>query len=367
MFRRRTADEPIHSDGPKLAPVHHLGRRDPDGDGEVADEALNTIAGILGILGRLDDNEAERAELQAWVQHLVNRAKSPSSQVIPAGRRDWAGARTYLGRLLTDRRDRNIKALQDLRHAVSAITGTLGRAVADDRAVDKRARDELSRLRCAIEDQSPEEIRRCAMVAVDVITGALDERERSWAKRLQEVSAHARVLEGRLEVAEREGAVDPLTQLSNRRCFDTQLGDAMAAVSIHHEWSVLVLFDIDHFKRLNDDYGHVVGDAVLRTFAHVLSLSFPRQRDCVARFGGEEFAVILRGSKALDGLRLAERALARIRDISVKTADGDVHITTSAGVTEIRPDDDRDSLLKRADAALYRAKHGGRDRAVLTA
>jgi diguanylate cyclase len=339
--------------------------RQPDDPDLAANEALETLATLLGVLARVDEHEAERQTLHGWVHHLVNRARSPATTQLPAGLRDWAGARNAITRLLHERRSRTDKALQDLRHAVSTISGTLGRAVADDRAIGARARAELLRLREAVEDKPPEEIRRCALQAVEVISGAMDEREKAWARRLGEISAHARVLEGRLEVAEREGAVDPLTRLANRRAFDAQLTDALHAVASEREHSVLVLFDIDHFKRLNDGYGHVIGDAVLKTFAHVLSLSFPRQRDCVARFGGEEFAVILRGSKAFDGLRLAERALGRVREIELKTDGGTIGVTTSAGVAEFRPDDDQESILKRADAALYRAKQGGRDRAVL--
>jgi diguanylate cyclase len=361
FWKRSDAEGPVRSASEHRVPTH---LRAVDDAELVAAEAIDTIATILGVLARVEEHEAERRTLQGWIHHLVNRARSPATPTLE-GTRDWAGARQAITRLLHERRNRTEQALQDLRLAMSTITGTLGRAVADDRAIGAKARAELTRLREAVESKRPEDVRRCALQAVEVISNALDEREKAWARRLGEIRDHARVLEGRLKEAEQEGAVDPLTRLANRRAFDAQLTDALEAGRTGREHSVLVLFDIDHFKRINDTHGHVVGDAVLKTFAHVLSLAFPRQRDCVARFGGEEFAVILRGSKALDGLRLAERALARVRDIELKTDDGIVSVTTSAGVAEILSDDDQESILKRTDAALYRAKQGGRDRAVL--
>ena len=125
----------------------------------------------------------------------------------------------------------------------------------------------------------------------------------------------------------------------------------------------LVLVDIDHFKHINDVHGHTAGDNALEATAGALARSFPRRADVLTRFGGDEFAVILRDATAADGGRLAERFLAAVRQLEVPGARG----TRGDGHNERRcrrrvsPGEPADSWFARADRALYRAKAEGRD------
>jgi len=335
---------------------------------ELADGALDTIGTILNALAEADEDEDDKKNIRAWSQHLLTQSRSPGTSVdraLARAGRDWPGARTFVSQLIFRRRDRGAQAIKDLRDAITTVTRSLGRAVAEDRITDQRAKGELAKLKKAAQEGQPEEIRRCALHTVAALATVLEEREAAWAKRLQDISTHAEQLQGRLETAEREGMTDPLTELINRRGFDLQLEHALRAHNAIRERAVLLLFDIDHFKQLNDIHGHVVGDAALRAFSHSLALSFPRSGDCVARYGGEEFAVILRGTGAVDGLRLAKRALEGIRDVEVIGDTLIVQMTASVGVAEIVAGDTARSLVERADTALYRAKHSGRDRAEL--
>ncbi|MCE9579661.1 MAG: GGDEF domain-containing protein [Deltaproteobacteria bacterium] len=162
---------------------------------------------------------------------------------------------------------------------------------------------------------------------------------------------------------ERLASIDALTGLTNRRRF-VELAERELARARRYDAEVaLVLIDLDHFKLVNDQHGHVAGDAVLANTAAVLAREL-RDLDVIARHGGEEFAILLPQTSAAGAIEVAERARRRLADTVVVVAGADIRITASMGVAAIRGPGatSLDELLRRADAALYRAKEHGRDR-----
>ncbi|MBO9533743.1 MAG: GGDEF domain-containing protein [Solirubrobacteraceae bacterium] len=159
-------------------------------------------------------------------------------------------------------------------------------------------------------------------------------------------------------------ATDPLTGLLNRRSFDRRFAAAVIDAGRTGLPLSVMLLDLDHFKQVNDEHGHAVGDLALVRFAELL-LSQSRASDLVARVGGEEFAVVLPGAGVDQALRRAEQFAHAWRvDRSVEG----LALTVSIGVAGLEVDADTTStLLMRADAAVYRAKAEGRDRVVLSA
>jgi diguanylate cyclase (GGDEF)-like protein len=157
---------------------------------------------------------------------------------------------------------------------------------------------------------------------------------------------------------------DGLTGLYNRREFGKLLGQAIARAGRLHGTFALLLFDIDHFKKLNDTYGHPAGDAALRNTAQVFERHM-REDDQAARYGGEEFAAILPGADLAGAVRLAERVREAIEASRLVFEGARLHVTVSLGVA-VWPDDARDDegLVAAADRALYGAKQGGRNRVV---
>jgi len=122
------------------------------------------------------------------------------------------------------------------------------------------------------------------------------------------------------------------------------------------------MLDIDHFKDVNDSRGHDAGDAVLVALSRLLQCSV-RQSDLVARFGGEEFAILLPNAPGDGAFQLAERLRCAVRDMSIPQDGTILHVTVSIGLSTLTPDIGRaDAMIKAADMALYRAKQGGRDR-----
>jgi diguanylate cyclase (GGDEF)-like protein len=156
--------------------------------------------------------------------------------------------------------------------------------------------------------------------------------------------------------------VDELTGVANRRHFFERASAAFAAAG--DQPLAAIMIDVDHFKRVNDSFGHLVGDDVLREVARRLALTV-REVDLLGRFGGEEFALLVTADRA-DSSQLAERLRAAVAGEPVATAVGPLPVTVSVGLASLRPyDNDLGSLLGRADRALYDAKALGRDRVVV--
>jgi diguanylate cyclase (GGDEF)-like protein len=154
--------------------------------------------------------------------------------------------------------------------------------------------------------------------------------------------------------------VDPLTGALNRRGMDESY-PPNGPVTDQGQGMVLVLADVDHFKNINDRYGHAAGDEALRRVTHLLS-SVLRRGDAVVRFGGEEFLMFLPGLEMARGARVAERARAAVEGAPMMMGDVHIPLTVSMGVAELRPGERRDDLIKRADEAMLRAKGNGRNR-----
>ncbi|MFO6420243.1 diguanylate cyclase [Hylemonella sp. W303a] len=179
-------------------------------------------------------------------------------------------------------------------------------------------------------------------------------------------TAKSERLAGLLRVARRDAETDALTGLANRRLLDSTLSSRWQAGGLNDRrerpLSVLML-DLDHFKRVNDTHGHDVGDQILKAFAVRTSKQL-RKPDLFARYGGEEFTVLLPGTDAAKAMLIAERVRASIAGMPL-IAEPPVPITVSIGVAQRKPNESTESLLARADAALYAAKQGGRNRVML--
>jgi len=162
---------------------------------------------------------------------------------------------------------------------------------------------------------------------------------------------------------ERLASHDPLTGLLNRHALDAAVERETARSARHvYPLSVLVM-DLDHFKRVNDTYGHDAGDAVLKAFARSAAAAL-RRDDVLGRQGGEEFLALLPGSDRPSALRVAERIRAAVAAAPTEHEGRAIGVTVSIGAATARDRDSWEDALRAADAALYQAKHSGRDRVV---
>jgi diguanylate cyclase len=176
-------------------------------------------------------------------------------------------------------------------------------------------------------------------------------------------------LQHSLEAIRAESLTDPLTGLGNRKYFDRSIDIAVRNALANGESLSLLMFDIDHFKSFNDSYGHLTGDQVLRLVGMSLKQTIKGQ-DITARYGGEEFAVVLPNTAMRQALTVADHIRRAVMSKELKKkSTGEIlgRVTISVGVSMLKPGDDTDSLIERADACLYAAKRNGRNRVICEA
>ena len=164
------------------------------------------------------------------------------------------------------------------------------------------------------------------------------------------------------EELKKRANIDQLTELYTRAYFLELSKKEMERASRYEHDLTLIYFDVDHFKSINDRYGHYIGDLVLRQIGDVCRKEL-RNIDICGRLGGEEFVIILPESSIENAISVSERLRVAVKDIKVPGKEGVIVVSASFGVAAVRQDEkDFDELLKRADKALYRAKMNGRDR-----
>ena len=301
----------------------------------------------------------EALPVGVWIMNREGRIV----QGNPAGQRIWAGAR-YVG--------------PEQFGEYKGWWLSTGRRIAADewaaaRAIQKgeTSIDEEIRIECF--DGSSKIILNSALPLRDAagsITGALivnqdiTSRKRAEEQLLQantDIDAMNRELQQVLAREQLKARTDDLTGLTNRRQF-FELSKQLFAVAQRYRAPLsVVMFDIDHFKQVNDVHGHQVGDSILKRIARVARQS-TRDSDVLARYGGEEFIGALPNTSGREALAAAENIRERIVACRESSGDKEVRVTISAGVAEMLPDRDTlDHLIQRADQALYAAKNAGRN------
>lgn len=193
-------------------------------------------------------------------------------------------------------------------------------------------------------------------------TQDISDSTQRFQTRIDDAQSEIESLKAELEKTRQDARVDPLTGLFNRRVFETELGTLL--YSGNAGAVTLVMVDVDHFKKFNDTYGHLMGDKVLQYVGKLLRDFCPEPMLAV-RYGGEEFAVIMPAQTASKSAELANALREKIQAIRIKQKkSGEVisSITASFGVAESRQEDSISTLIERADKALYSAKEGGRNR-----
>jgi diguanylate cyclase len=201
-------------------------------------------------------------------------------------------------------------------------------------------------------------------IAADMISSAMAANFQNGKLQVHLVEAHAETekLRAELEAQRREALIDPLTGLFNRRAMDHHMEYLWEE---DRDLSILVM-DIDHFKHINDSYGHAVGDIVIRNVANVVRKCI-RGEDIAVRYGGEEFLVLLPNTPLEGAIAVAEAIRRRIEALRLVRKNDSFALapfTISLGVAKRRGNDDRDSLFERADKALYHAKSNGRNKVI---
>jgi diguanylate cyclase (GGDEF)-like protein len=214
-----------------------------------------------------------------------------------------------------------------------------------------------------------------AWISGIIVTGAawlfnrllLDTQLRDFRNR-KKIEQQARELQEANDKLQRLALIDGLTQVSNRRFFDERLDQEWRRLARSGEVLSLILCDVDYFKKYNDTYGHLAGDACLQQVAKALQLAVKRPADVVARYGGEEFIIILPETGAAGALHVADQILRQVSSLKIPHRASEVadHVTVSVGVATTLPSLEVEpaQLVKKADESLYNAKQNGRNKVV---
>ena len=188
-------------------------------------------------------------------------------------------------------------------------------------------------------------------------------RTEQMRSRIFELEAEAKRLQTQLQDEQRLSTIDALTRIPNRQAYQKRIEEELHRWRRFKQPTCLAVWDVDHFKRINDTYGHRAGDRVLQVVAECFAGRI-RNTDFVARYGGEEFVMILPGTQLTDATQLTEKMRLAIAEIGFHFRGSPVSITVSSGVTALLPEDSAEAAFDRADQALYRAKQTGRNRCV---
>jgi diguanylate cyclase len=219
-------------------------------------------------------------------------------------------------------------------------------------------------LETLVNDQDPEHVKQAVQSMIDV-TKDTNEIIGGFQNQLKSAEMEIHALKAQLEQKEKDASIDALTQIGNRRAFDQRLYELCENTPAQ---TTLILIDLDYFKKLNDTYGHLLGDKVLQGVAEILKKVCPKNA-LAARYGGEEFALLLEDNQE-GGFALAEKVRQLLCSLSLRKKNSDQvidNITASFGVAQQLSGEMPEQLIERADKALYSAKDNGRDQVVKAA
>jgi diguanylate cyclase len=255
-------------------------------------------------------------------------------------------------------RDTEIKSL--IETLTTAIDKLAGEAV----SVNKQLTGHTDRFHKLVELEDIRDLKRRISQEVTALNRFVSEKQEREEAYYSKLTKRIDVLQARLVETEEAASLDPLTQIANRGTFDRTLKRWLGQAQKSDRPFVLALLDIDNFKRVNDSFGHLVGDRVLLASARTLSAQM-RPEDLVARYGGEEFAILMADSS----IRQAEPRLREItRFISAEVYEFEhqgrlerLSYTVSAGATESMSGDSPETIIKRADEGMYEAKNRGKN------
>jgi len=338
---------------------------------ESIDQSAEVVRLVLPALARLQ-LPANPVNFALWYEYYQG-ANEPLTKILDrvmAGEEELApelAQKLYHDHVLNGKSDQLRKISEEIRELLTSIIGLVGLAGGDvDRFAGSLGQyandlDRLSNENAAMELRTM--IKEMLVEARD-----MTKSNQRFSEQLDTTSREIGLLRSELQDLRIRASQDALTGLGNRKSFDDALRRALDNASEEMSSVCLMMVDVDNFKTINDEYGHLIGDKILRFVADILRRSV-KGRDLVARFGGDEFGIVLEETPPTGAYRLAENIRQLISKSTLKRTDtGEAirRVTVSIGVDCNEPDDTADDILGRADKALYESKNLGRNRVTCT-
>ena len=331
--------------------------------------AVDALADLLQIsadwaLPNGASQELALAEAEAWKRHVLLGAPVEGVHTEAPHQRDWRGVRDYYRDLRKREHERYLKEREEFNTLIWSLIQGVQEMAGTERKNSDRLNASVKEINEVMQDSPVNELKEAVALAIDTVAEVIVAQRSDFDRKLNDLGENLNEMRDQLFQVQQQLKRDPLTDLYNRRAFDQTLARSLEFANISGDPPCLLMVDLDHFKRVNDRYGHQAGDLVLQEVANALVRAFPHRNDFISRYGGEEFAIILAGVRPENRPKLAERVLNAVRDLEVHWSGHRLWLTCSVGFTSALAFEPPEAFIRRADEALYQAKAEGRDRFV---
>lgn len=257
------------------------------------------------------------------------------------------------------------KSFDDFRGILWAFIDQMAEDFSDEKKADRELKNHLDSLREAVEANSIDSLKSQARQFIQNYNEYHNRKDTRRSKRMESIKKNLDLVKKQLTDAHHSAQTDHLTKAFNRQAFDAHIKQQKNLSEISKKPCCLLALDIDHFKKVNDTYGHAIGDFVLQECVKILQASFQLETDFVARTGGEEFMVILSEASLHEAVKRAEQVRQHIQNEAFVQDSHTIRFTISMGLAQLVPGEDVSTWIKRADQALYTSKRTGRNKLTL--
>ena len=335
--------------------------------GETEEEMSQDRATLLYVIDQYNKHLFEvdkhpvrkvREVLDEFAKELIDHTRTDSERVLFRFRQFFSSYRI-------DEYSFIQRTFDDFRTIIWDFVDQLSEDLKYEKAVDKQILASLEQLKEAVESNSIDDLKNQSRYFIDFYMEHQNKREDRRTERYNSMKKNLQNVKSKLDEANSSMRKDHLTGAFNRKSFDEHIRGSHKTFAEKKNPQTLIMLDIDHFKKVNDDYGHQVGDYILQECVKLLQKQFNRETDFVARVGGEEFAIVLNGGIKPAAHR-CNKALDAIRNETFVTEEGELKFTVSMGLAELKESETVDAWMKRADTALYQSKNNGRNRLTIS-
>ncbi|MCB0369929.1 MAG: GGDEF domain-containing protein [Bdellovibrionales bacterium] len=333
------------------------------GENKVSDE-VGTIIYLLDVMNKnlIDTPQypvrKAREEIDELTQQLLTTEASQLEEIL-------FKTRHFFNSYRVDEITHFKHSFEDFKKIIWDFADQLKEELKDQKKLDSQVDSHLKGLRDAVESNSIEVLRKKSKDFIHSYMEVQNKKEMSKEKRISSIKKNLNHFKKKLSEAETSLNTDFLTQAYNRKYFDEQARSFLQLSELTSSNACLLVMDIDFFKKINDQFGHDIGDFVLKECVAILKSIFTRENDLLARMGGEEFAVFLPDYRKDQAIIKAEEVLETVRKQVFVHGNHQIRFTLSIGLAEWNKNEPLDKWYKRADQSLYEAKNTGRNRLVV--